>query len=59
MLTKLDGTQIVHIAVTFFIFFIRKGMVMSGINDVRTSVRFAALIVEKRRVVGWYAKINE
>ena len=32
---------------------------MSGINDVRTSVRFAALIVEKRRVVGWYAKINE
>ena len=33
--------------------FIRKGMVMSGINDV------VALFVEKRHVMGWYAKINE
>ena len=39
--------------------FIRKGMVMSGINDARTSVKFVALFVEKRRVIGWYAKINE
>ena len=43
----------------FLIFFIRKGMVMSGITYVRTGVKFVALFVEKRRVIGWYTKINE
>jgi len=38
--------------------FIRKGMVMSGINDVRR-IKIVALFVEKRHVIGWYAKINE
>jgi len=34
-------------------------MVMSGIIYVRTSVKFVALFEKKRRVMGWYAKINE
>ena len=37
-----------------FNLYIKKGMVMSGINYVRTSVKFVALFVEKRRVIGWY-----
>ena len=61
---KLDGTQIkkfvqysVDSSEVFNLFF--KGLVMSGITYVRTSVKFLALFVEKRRVIGWYAKINE
>ena len=47
-----DGSEILN---NIFL----KGMVMSGITYVRTSVRFVALFVEKRRMIGWYAKINE
>ena len=38
-------------------FFIRKGMVMSGINDIRRCQNRCTVCGEKRR--GWYAKINE
>ena len=34
-------------------------MVMSGKNDVRTGIKIVTLFVEKRRVIGWYAKINK
>ena len=47
-----DSSQIQYV-------FIRKGVVMSGINDVRTGIKIVVLFVEKRHVIGWYAKINE
>ena len=50
---------IVDSSEVFLIFFVRKGMVMSGINYLRTSVKFVILFVEKRREIGWYATINE
>ena len=49
---KVDNSQL------FNTVFIRKGMVMSGINEVRR-IKIVALFVEKRHVIGWYAKINE
>ena len=50
---KLDGTQIkklVQQTAVNLLIFIRKGMVMSGINYIRTGIKFVALFVEKRLV---------
>ena len=60
---KLDGPQIKkfvqYIAVKFLIFFfIRKGMVMSGITSELVSILLHCLW-RKDKVFGWYAKINE
>ena len=49
--TNQEICTIDHSSEIFFIFFIRNGMVMSGINYIRTRVKFVALFVEKRPMI--------